>query len=221
VIAVIRSLLGPLVAVVCTAGGASVRMPEPAHDPASVSPAAAVATPASTEAEPIATDPTATPGDSAVAVDEGCPGEQETVNGYLDDDGCADELPPELAAITGIVEGITFEIDKDILRLDTSRATLDRLVDALARHPQVRVEIQVHEAYKPNHYGRCLTCRRATAIADYLVEHGIEPARVMSQGYGGERPLASNDTSEGRRQNRRVEVLLLGVDGRPVMDDRR
>jgi outer membrane protein OmpA-like peptidoglycan-associated protein len=170
------------------------------------------------EAEPVATGTTASAEGSAVADDDACRGGQETVNGYLDDDGCADELPPELAAITGVVEGITFAIDKDILRLDTSQPALDRLVDVLARHPQVRVEIQVHEASKPPpSYGRCLSCRRAKAIADYLVVHGIEPARVMAQGYGDDRPIESNDTPQGRQKNRRVEVRLLAEDGRPVM----
>lgn len=220
-ITVFRVLLGPLMAVVCAVGGASGRARAPATEPAATEPAAMVVTPPSStaegEAEPVATHTTVAAGDAAIASDEPCPGEVETVNGYLDDDGCADVLPPELAEVTGIVEGITFEIDEDVIRLGTSRATLDRMVDALARHPRVQVEVQVHEAEQPDSYGRCLSCRRAKAIAEYLVAHGIERARVRSQGYGSNRPIASNRTPEGRTQNRRVEVHLLGVDGQPVV----
>lgn len=224
--AVTRMVLGTLLVAVCAVGGACPRAPASVTT-AGVPTATAVAPPASTpaegEASPAAAGTTVVVGTTvaasttAIASDEACPGEVETVNGYRDDDGCPDVVPPELAAITGIIAGITFETDKDVIRPGPSRATLDAMVDVLARYPEVQVEIQVHEAEQRESYSLCLSCRRAKAIAEYLVAHGIERARVPAQGYGDNRPIASNRTAEGRQQNRRVEVHLRGVDGQPVM----
>src|SRR5438132_1280577 len=48
---------------------------------------------------------------------------------------------------------------------------------------------------------------RTRAVRDYLVREGIDPSRITTRGYGKSRPVASNDTAEGRAQNRRAEVV--------------
>jgi outer membrane protein OmpA-like peptidoglycan-associated protein len=53
-----------------------------------------------------------------------------------------------------------------------------------------------------------LSLRRAEAVADFLAQHGVEKSRLMTQGFGEQYPLASNDTREGRMQNRRTEIVL-------------
>jgi outer membrane protein OmpA-like peptidoglycan-associated protein len=54
-----------------------------------------------------------------------------------------------------------------------------------------------------------LSEHRASAVRDFLLAHGIAPDRVTAKGYGESRPVASNDTEEGRAQNRRTEVTVL------------
>ncbi|HQI02895.1 MAG TPA: OmpA family protein, partial [Deltaproteobacteria bacterium] len=59
------------------------------------------------------------------------------------------------------------------------------------------------EAYNLN-----LSQRRATSVGQYLISQGIDPTRVATQGMGESKPIASNDTPQGRQQNRRVEIEL-------------
>ncbi|MFH0932966.1 MAG: OmpA family protein, partial [Nitrospirota bacterium] len=59
-------------------------------------------------------------------------------------------------------------------------------------------------------YNQALSERRAEAVKNYLVkEEAAEKSKISTVGYGESRPVASNDTEEGRDQNRRVEVLIL------------
>jgi hypothetical protein len=55
-----------------------------------------------------------------------------------------------------------------------------------------------------------LSENRANAVKAYLINEGIDPASIMSTGYGKSNPVASKDTSSGRQQNRRVEILISG-----------
>jgi outer membrane protein OmpA-like peptidoglycan-associated protein len=189
-----RLLLGTLFAAVCTAGA-----PDPAA-PAPAPPREPAPTPA--PREPALEPP--------IAAQDACPDVPETLNGFQDRDGCPDELPADLAAITGLLTGVTFDLEKDTFKPD-SRPTLDRLVDVLSRYPDVALVIGVHDGQPPDGYGRCLSCRRADAIARYLVEHGIDRARLTARGYAFERPLADPRTEAGRKQNRRIELTLAGA----------
>ncbi len=58
---------------------------------------------------------------------------------------------------------------------------------------------------------RHLSLRRASTVAEYLNARGINGVRIMTLGFGELRPIASNDTPEGRQQNRRVELRLVPV----------
>ena len=58
-----------------------------------------------------------------------------------------------------------------------------------------------------------LSSRRAKAIANILILHGIPPQRISIKGYGDTRPIESNSTEEGRAKNRRVEVKLIPKEG--------
>jgi outer membrane protein OmpA-like peptidoglycan-associated protein len=203
---VLRLLVAPLVAAVCTTAAPPLAGPPAATAAPTVSAAAPPEPVADVEPEP-----------TTLASGDACLERGETRNGFEDDDGCPDEVPPDLAVNLGVVSGITFAIDKDIIKMDSSRATLDRLVDALTRHPGVKIEIGVHSdrESESGRYSRCLTCKRAEAIARYLVEKGVDRERVRHQGYGADRPIADDRTADGRRRNRRIEIHLLS-DGMPV-----
>jgi outer membrane protein OmpA-like peptidoglycan-associated protein len=49
-------------------------------------------------------------------------------------------------------------------------------------------------------------------VADYLINKGIEPRRVISIGYGKRKPIATNQTTEGRKRNQRVEIRLIKIE---------
>lgn len=185
------------------------------------SPAAKAATNPPTASAPapdvVITEDAEPPVARTVETQDGCPDAPETINGYRDGDGCPDEVPPELVAFTGVVDGVRFAIEKDTLTPD-SRPALDRIAAALRQHPDVTIEIQGHSDARSEaeRYSRCLTCDRAKAIQSYLIAAGIEPPRLVAKGYGESRPIDSNKTEAGRRRNRRVEIYLRGPDGAPT-----
>jgi outer membrane protein OmpA-like peptidoglycan-associated protein len=93
-------------------------------------------------------------------------------------------------------------------RLDHhSRPLLDRLSEAMAGCPQVRLRISGHaDAEGPARRNLALSKRRALLIVSYLISKGIDAGRLEAVGYGETRPAAPNDTVENRAKNRRIEV---------------
>jgi OOP family OmpA-OmpF porin len=71
----------------------------------------------------------------------------------------------------------------------------------------LRVEIQGHaDSTGTNKYNQALSERRAKAIRNYLTKKSVDASRLTAVGFGEEKPAYSNDTSEGRTKNRRVEL---------------
>ncbi len=103
-----------------------------------------------------------------------------------------------------------FEEDKaDIVEND--KKTLDSVVDLIKSYPGSDILIEGHTdntgTKGKNHN---LSHQRADAVKNYLIYKGdIEPSAIKTIGYGGSRPVASNDTAEGREQNRRVDILIM------------
>ena len=106
-----------------------------------------------------------------------------------------------------ITDKITF--DPGSADIDPSSfEELDRIVETLEDHDAV-VRIDGHtDSEGPARFNRRLSLKRAGAIRDYLVSKGIPEDRLRVQGWGESRPVAGNDTSEGRRANRRVEFVI-------------
>ena len=93
---------------------------------------------------------------------------------------------------------------------ETSMAELDRLAEALLRHPKLRLEVGGHtDAVGKDEDNQLLSERRAKAVYDYLIMRGVEADRLTYRGYGESRPVADNDTPEGRAQNRRTTLTPL------------
>lgn len=91
-----------------------------------------------------------------------------------------------------------------------STVELDRLVLIMQQNPDVRLEIGGHTDNEGTAaYNQRLSEQRARAVVDYLVQHGVAAGRLRAVGYGASRPVSSNDTSEGRAQNRRTEAKVL------------
>lgn len=149
-------------------------------------------------------------GDGVLGFKDACPEVAEVKNGVVDDDGCPDEVPPEVSALLGVVPGIEFKTNKWDL-LPGSFAALDRIVEVLIKYQEVRVAVSVHiDAKGSAKYSRRVTQKRADSIKRYLVEHGVAAHRVDPRGYEEARPIADNKTADGRARNRRVELELWG-----------
>jgi OOP family OmpA-OmpF porin len=107
-----------------------------------------------------------------------------------------------------IITGINFAFDSSALDKD-SQALLERAVENLKRNPQMKVLIEGHtDSVGPEDYNMGLSLKRAKAVEDYIVSQGVAEERMDVKGLGESDPLASNDTPEGRAQNRRVEFVV-------------
>jgi outer membrane protein OmpA-like peptidoglycan-associated protein len=88
-------------------------------------------------------------------------------------------------------------------------ALWSRVADALASHPELDVVVEGHSDKSGDPAtNRKLSEHRASSLHDLLVKHGVRPECVCSRGVGDTRPVAGNDTKEGRSLNRRVELIL-------------
>ncbi len=138
-----------------------------------------------------------------------CPDDPETKNNYDDKDGCPDILPKELEDIAGIMKGIKFDVDKDTIKSE-SKSVLERAVETLKQFPQVNVEISGHtDSTGGYEHNMDLSRRRAESVKRYLVEHGVDESRISTNGFGPDKPIDTNDTAEGRANNRRIEFQIM------------
>jgi OOP family OmpA-OmpF porin len=106
--------------------------------------------------------------------------------------------------------------DRDI-EFDSARATirsssndlLDKLADVIRQCPDAKVEISGHtDATGSTSYNQALSERRAVAVRDALISRGADAANLTAVGYGESRPIADNNTREGRARNRRTEFKV-------------
>lgn len=87
------------------------------------------------------------------------------------------------------------------------------LVEVLKAHPQSSVDVVGHtDSTGAAEYNMMISKKRAAAVAAYIEEQGIEADRITASGEGEENPIASNDTAEGRAQNRRVDATIPGFE---------
>ncbi len=120
----------------------------------------------------------------------------------------------ERGLVTRMLDRVLFDSGKATLRRSAYPA-LDKVAQVLIEVPSQPVGIEGHTDTVPITYSgwpdnKALSVARAQAVADYLAQqHRIDPARVAVLGYGEERPIASNETDEGRATNRRVEIVIL------------
>ncbi len=118
-------------------------------------------------------------------------------------------LVADQLATTGRVRlyGINFDTDSDRLRPDAT-PTLEQLKTALQANAAWRLTVEGHtDSTSTAAHNQDLSARRAAAVKAYLVAAGVGAARLETAGFGQDKPVAPNETSLGRAQNRRVEVV--------------
>ncbi len=139
-------------------------------------------------------------GDGVTNVLDLCPGTPAGVK--VDEKGC-------VVGQTLVLRGVNFENDQAVLDL-AARAILDDVSTSMKNQANVSVEIGGHtDSNGSDTYNQMLSQERAESVRQYLISHGIEASRLTAMGYGESKPVASNDTAEGRSENRRVEFKLL------------
>lgn len=123
------------------------------------------------------------------------------------------ETPGQLIALIG---GGLFDSGQVDLSADL-KAAVERILPIIALNPELHIAVEGHTDNKPigksltGKYdnNRTLSLSRARIIARLIEEQGVPAERIVVIGYGSAKPLASNDTAEGRAENRRVEVRLM------------
>ena len=110
---------------------------------------------------------------------------------------------------------VLFDFDKASLKAN-SRDSITTLANYLIKNPDRKVIVEGYTDSKGSAaYNQGLSERRANAVKNALVRAGVDPSRIVAQGYGKEYPVADNATSSGRAQNRRVEVTISN-DNQPL-----
>ncbi|RVT84589.1 hypothetical protein DXV76_10590 [Rhodobacteraceae bacterium CCMM004] len=159
--------------------------------PASSAPAPAVAAATVPEAPPAETAPTP----ASVALEP---------EGMLDPAACTGRFE-----ILSRTDNITFGSGNRAIR-PTSFPLLDSLAGIIQRCPDMVVEVGGHtDSLGSDAQNQRLSEQRAASVVTYLVDKGVDPARLRSKGYGESEPIASNDTAEGQARNRRISFVVV------------
>ena len=138
------------------------------------------------------------------------------IGNYMDKQAAEIERDIEGAKVERVGEGIKitfssgilFDVDKANLK-DPYKGELSQLATILNKYEDTNILLAGHtDSTGSDEHDLELSRRRAQSVANYLATQNVNSARFSTQGYGKSDPIASNDTPEGRAQNRRVEVAI-------------
>ena len=139
---------------------------------------------------------------------------------YMDRQAQEIEQEVEGAEVNRVAEGIQltfkssllFDIDKATLRPE-SQISLTDLAEIFNEYPDTDILIEGHtDSTGSDEYNLTLSRQRAQSVANYLAQKNVFPTRFTIMGYGESQPIATNDTVQGRAQNRRVELGIVAND---------
>lgn len=118
--------------------------------------------------------------------------------------------PAPATPIDRLTVHVNFDTNKSVIR-KADLKDLQKALEFVRKYPGCSISVEGHtdSTGKPT-YNQGLSERRAAAVKKYLLDNGVTSAdKITSVGYGETRPIASNDTAEGKFQNRRVEIVIL------------
>lgn len=145
-------------------------------------------------------------GDGVYDINDKCP----TIKGLRYNQGCPEVKvkPEEARALKEAVQNVEFKTGSAEL-LRASRPSLYQVVKIMKKYPDYLLEIVGHTDNQGDAANnKVLSLERAKACYHYFIEKGVEAERMQYKGYGENRPIDTNDTAEGRKNNRRVEFDL-------------
>ena len=118
-------------------------------------------------------------------------------------------LEPVRSGKTVVLNNLFFDTNKYDLK-PQSRTELNRLIEFMRQYKDLQIEVAGHtDNVGTPDANMALSGKRAQAVLNYLVAHGVPAARLRAKGYGQLRPLGTNDTETHRRLNRRIELQIL------------
>ncbi|MDR1725379.1 MAG: OmpA family protein [Bacteroidales bacterium] len=118
-------------------------------------------------------------------------------------------LLPVITGANVVLNNVFFDVDSYNL-LPESYAELGILMEVLSANPKIKIEISGHtDNTGSKEYNQILSERRAKSIVDYLISQGVSSMQLAFKGYGQDKPIATNDTAEGRAKNRRTEFKII------------
>lgn len=108
-----------------------------------------------------------------------------------------------------VLKNVFFDFNKATLRKE-SQPELNRIYNFMQKFPKIRVRIAGYtDNIGSDEYNETLSQKRAESVVQYLIDKGIEASRLEAKGYGETDPIDTNETEEGRQNNRRTEVIIL------------
>lgn len=145
---------------------------------------------------------------------------QEVPGAYVTIDGTNDGLEhiqKDFKGASRTEGGILVTLESDVLFAlnsatlsNPAKKELDKLAALLKDRPETKLQVGGHtDATGPSAFNQTLSENRAKAVKSHLVAKGISASLIQTQGYGSSKPVASNQTAEGRLKNRRVEITIL------------
>jgi outer membrane protein OmpA-like peptidoglycan-associated protein len=159
----------------------------------------------------------ACPDKAGIAALKGCPDSDSDgvadnedrcpdVKGTIANKGCPEIAKADLKKITNIASKIFFETNSDKLKV-ASLVQLDELAIILKKYEAANLLIEGHaDSQGEDDFNLNLSQKRTESVKTYLMSKGIMESRLTGIGYGESKPIADNNTSEGRAKNRRVEL---------------
>jgi len=155
-------------------------------------------------------------GDGILDIDDKCPNEVEDIDGIEDKDGCpeADELISEQKFT--IVSDDVFSSNSAMIKIE-GKKVLDEVIKQLQKFPETRWRIEGHMDSNGNkRFLRNLSLERAKAVLEYFSYFGgLKREDFQVFGMGDNFPIGDNNTEEGRKSNRRIEVISENIDSSP------
>jgi len=143
-------------------------------------------------------------GDGVLDKDDQCP----DVPGTVANNGCPEVTVEVIEQLNQYSKTILFDYDKATIRQE-SYSALQSIADVMKEYPNTVFHIEGHtDSRGSDAYNMKLSKERASSVMTYLTTIGMPANRLTSEGYGEERPVATNNTAAGRQQNRRVEISL-------------
>ena len=146
-----------------------------------------------------------TDGDGVLDKDDLCP----EVAGPASNKGCPEPDEKEQKQLNQYAKTILFDTGKATIKFQSAEV-LNQIINVLKKYPNSRFRIEGHtDSTGKKAKNMILSQNRADAVKVYLIQGGIDAGRLESQGFGPEKPIASNKNKKGRELNRRVEINLI------------
>ncbi len=144
-------------------------------------------------------------GDTLADIDDECP----TIAGPVSNKGCPEVTQEVQKQLNDYARTILFDTGKATIKTESVSVMVD-IIQILNEYPNSKFTVEGHtDSVGSNESNQKLSEARANSVRDFLINEGIAGNRLTAIGYGEEKPIASNATSAGKKQNRRVEINLI------------